>query len=132
MTGGCEAEFQNELITAFRKGTPRKVVALIRAGGDVTKYWHWRTLHTLGFVCVEDMSISHKNIKKMLIFAVFAFCDYKREKRGRATDSVIPLRGLPCLSYGCYFISRFFLVNRDPYGNIEKIILWGPVKFPIN
>ena len=34
----CEAELQNELITAFRKGTPRKVVALIRAGGDVTRY----------------------------------------------------------------------------------------------
>ena len=40
----CEAELQNELITAFRKGTPRKVVALIRAGGDVTRYWHWRAL----------------------------------------------------------------------------------------
>ena len=28
----CEAEFQNELITAFRKWMPRRVVALIRAG----------------------------------------------------------------------------------------------------
>ena len=92
-----EAEFQNELITAHRKGTPRKVVALIRAGGDVTRYWHWQALRTLGVVCVEDMSISHKSIK-MAIFAVFALCDYKREKRGRDTDSVIPLRGLPCLS----------------------------------
>ena len=36
----CEAEFQNELTTTFRKGMPRRVVALIRAGGDVTKYWH--------------------------------------------------------------------------------------------
>ena len=103
---------------------PRRVVALIRAGGDVTKCWHWRALRTLGVVCVEDMSISHKSIK-MAIFAVFALCDYKREKRGRATDSVIPLRGLPCLSYDCYFISRLFLlVNRDPYGKIEKITLW--------
>ena len=34
----CEAELQNELTTAFRKGTLRKVVALIRAGGDVTRY----------------------------------------------------------------------------------------------
>ena len=93
----CEAEFQNELTTAFRKGMPRRVVALIRAGVDVTRYWHWRALRTLGFVCVEDMSISHKSIK-MAIFAVFAPCDYKREKRGRATDSVIPLRDLPCLS----------------------------------
>ena len=67
----CEAEFQNELITAFRKGTPGRVMALIRAGGDVTRYWHWRALHTLGFVCIEDMSISHKSIK-MAIFAVFA------------------------------------------------------------
>ena len=93
--------------TAHRKGTPRRVVALISAGGDVTKYWHRRALRTLGVVCVEDMSISHKSIK-MAIFAVFALCDYKREKRGRATDSVIPLRGLPCLSYDCYFSSRFF------------------------
>ena len=97
-------------------------MALIRAGGDVTKYWHWRALHTLGFVCVEDMSISHKSMK-MAIFAVFALCDYRREKRGRATGSVIPLRGLLCLSCNCYFISRFFLVNRDPYGKIEKITL---------
>ena len=115
----CEAEFQNELITALRKGMPRRVVALIRAGGDVTKDWHWRALHTLGFVCVEDMSISHKSIK-MAIFAVFALCDYKREKRGRATDSVIPLRGLPCLSYDCCFISRFFLVNRDPAKKLKN------------
>ena len=85
----CEAEFQNELTTAFRKGMPRRVVALIRAGGDVARYWHWRALRTLGFVCVDDMSISHKSIK-MAIFAVFALCDYKREKRGRATDNVIP------------------------------------------
>ena len=127
----CEAELQNELITAFRKGTPRRVVALIRAGCDVTRYWHWRALHILGFVCVEDMPISHTSIK-MAIFAIFAFCDYKREKRGRATDSVIPLRGLHCLSYDCYLISRFFLVNRDPYGKIEKITFMGPVKFPIN
>ena len=76
----CEAEFQNELITAFRKGMPRRVVALIRAGEDVTRYWHWRALRTLGVVCVEDMSISHTSIK-MAIFAVFALCDYKREKR---------------------------------------------------
>ena len=68
---------------SHRKGMPRRVVALISAGGDVTKYWHWRALYTLGVVCVEDMSISHKSIK-MAIFAVFALCDYKREKRGRA------------------------------------------------
>ena len=108
-----EAEFQNESFTPFRKGTPRKVVALIRAGGDVTRYWHWRALHTLGFVCVEDMAISHRRVN-MAIFAVFALCGYKRGKRGRDTDSVIPLRDLHYLSYDCYFISRFFLVNRDP------------------
>ena len=102
---------------------PRRVVALIRAGCDVTNYWHWRALGTLGVVCVEDMSISHRSIK-MAIFAVFALCDYKREKRGRDIGSVIPLRDLPCLSYDCYFISQFFLVNRDPYGKIEKFTLW--------
>ena len=102
---------------------PGRVVALIRAGCDVTRYWHWRALRTLGVVCVEDMSILHRSIK-MAFFAVFALCDYKIEKRGRATDSVIPLRDLPCLSYGCYFISRFFLVNRDPCGKIEKFTLW--------
>ena len=26
--------------TAHSEGMPRRVVALIRAGGDVTKYWH--------------------------------------------------------------------------------------------
>ena len=78
-----EAELQNELIPAFRKGTPRKVVALIRAGGDVTRYWHWRALRTLGVVCVEDMSISHASIK-MAIFAVFALCDYRREREGES------------------------------------------------
>ena len=31
----CEAE---ELITTLRQGMPRRVVALVRAGGDVTKY----------------------------------------------------------------------------------------------
>ena len=66
----------------------------------------------------------------MAIFAVFALCDYRREKRGRATGSVIPLRGLPCLSYDFYFISRFFLVNRDPYGNIEQSLLWVQLNFP--
>ena len=55
----CEAEVQNELVTAHSEGMSRRVVALIRAGGDVTKCWHWRALRTLGFVCVEDMSISH-------------------------------------------------------------------------
>ena len=84
----CEVEFQNEISIAFRKEMLRRVVALIRAGGDVTKYW--RAFRTLGFVCVEDMSISHRSIK-MAIFAVFALCDYKREKRGRVSDSVSPL-----------------------------------------
>ena len=89
----------------------------------MTKYWHWRALCTLGFVCVEDVLISHKSIK-MAIFAIFALCDYKREKRGRATCSVIPLRGLPCLSYDGYFIPRFFLVNRTPMGKLKKSLLW--------
>ena len=106
-------------IITHSKGMPRRLVALIRAGGDVTNYWHWRALHTLGFVCVEDMPISHRSIK-MAIFAVFALCDYKREKRGRDTGSVIPLRDLPCRSYDCYFISRLFLVNRDSCGKLKS------------
>ena len=81
-------------ITAPSEGMLRTMVALIKAGCDVTRYWHWRALHTLGFVCVEEMSISHRSIK-MAIFAVFALCDYKREKRGRVSDSVIPLRVFP-------------------------------------
>ena len=68
---------------------------------------------------------------KIVIFATFPLRGYEREKRGRATESVLPLRDLPCLSYDCYFISRFFLVDRDPYGKIEKS-LYGPVKCPIN
>ena len=56
-------------------------MALIRAGGDVTKYWHWRALRTFGFVCVEDMPISHRSIK-MAIFAVFALCDIKEKREG--------------------------------------------------
>ena len=86
----CEAEFQNELTTSFRM--PRRVVALIRAGGDVTRYWHWQALHTLGVVCVEDMSISHTSIK-MAIFAVFAFLTIK-EKREGETQIVSFLSGV--------------------------------------
>ena len=57
---------------------------VVRARCDVTKYWHWQALHTLGFVCVEDMSISHKSIK-MTIFAIFALCGYRSEKRESLT-----------------------------------------------
>ena len=89
----CEAEFQNELITTFRKGTPRRVVVLIRAGGDVTRYWHWRALRTLGVVCVGYVNIAQKHQNGH--FCCFAPCDKKREKRGRVTDSVIPLRVFP-------------------------------------
>ena len=60
---------------------PRRVVALIRAGGDVTRYWHWRALHTLGVVCVEDMSISHRSIK-MAIFAVFTIVTIEEKREG--------------------------------------------------
>ena len=75
-----EGEFQNELTTAFRKGMTRRVVALIRAGCDVTKHWHWRELRTLGVVCVEDMSISHRSIK-MAIFAFLPFVTIERKER---------------------------------------------------
>ena len=102
-------------ITSHRKGTPRRVVALIRAGGDVTKYWHWRALRTLGVVCVEDMSISHRSIK-MAIFAVFALCDYKREKRGRVSDSVIPLRVFPVSVMIVISSLNFFLLIGIPMG----------------
>ena len=66
----------------------------------------------------------------MAIFAVFALCDYKREKRGRVTDSAIPPKGLPCLSYDCYFISRFFLVN-TPMEKLKKSLFWSH-EFPIS
>ena len=45
--------------TSHRKGTPRKVVALIRAGGDVTRYWHWQALRTLGVVEISHKLNSH-------------------------------------------------------------------------
>ena len=77
----CEAEFQNELITAFRKGTPREVEALVSAGGRCDEVWRWRALRTLGVVCVDDMSVSHRSIK-MAICAVFALCDYKEKREG--------------------------------------------------
>ena len=77
----CEAEFQNELITAHTKGMPRRVVALIGAGGDVTKYWHWRALRTLGVVCVADMSKSRTKASKwpFLLFLPFVTIKEKRE-----------------------------------------------------
>ena len=78
-------------------------MALIRAGGGVTRYWHWRALPTLGFVCVEDMSISHKSIK-MVIFAVFALCDYKRGKRGRVSDRVFPVSVMRVISSLDFFL----------------------------
>ena len=77
---------------------PRRVVALIRAGCDVTKYWHWRALRKFGFVCVEDMSISHRSIK-MAIFAVFALCDYKREKRVSFLSGVSPASVMIVISF---------------------------------
>ena len=64
-------------ITAHSEGMLRRVVALIRAGGGVTKYWHWRALRTLGVVCVEDMSISHRSIK--MLFSPFVTIKGKRE-----------------------------------------------------
>ena len=67
---------------------------------------------------------------KSSFLLLFLFVAIK-EKRGRVTDSVIPLRDLPCPSYDCYFISRFFLANRDPYGKIEKS-LYGSSEIPIN
>ena len=68
-------------------------MALIGAGGDVTNYWHWRALHTLGVVCVEDMSISHKSIK-MTIFAIFALCETIEEKREGEPQVVSFLSGV--------------------------------------
>ena len=50
--------FKNDLNTPLSEMS--RIVALIRVEGNVTKYWHWRALRTLGVVCVEDMSISHK------------------------------------------------------------------------
>ena len=49
-------------ITAHRKGMPRRVVALIRAGSDVTRVWHWRALRTLGVVCgYANLAQEHQN-----------------------------------------------------------------------
>ena len=91
----CEAEFQNELTTALRQGMPRRVVALVRAGGDVTKYWHWRALRTFGVVCVEDMSISHRSIK-MAIFVFSPFVTIKEKRQGE--PQIVPFLSRVSLS----------------------------------
>ena len=109
--------------TSHRKGTLRKVVALLRAGGRCDEVFALasapcpRRCFRRGYV---NLARKHQNGH----FCCFRPCDYKREKRGIATDSVIPLRDLPCLSCDCCFISRFFLVSRDPCGKIEKFTLW--------
>ena len=77
------------------------------------------------------ISLKREPFRQNRYFAIFPPRGYQREKRGRATDSVTPLRDLSYLSHDCYFISRFFLVNRDPYGKIEKS-LYGSSEFPIN
>ena len=67
-------------ITAHRKGMPRRVVALPRAGGDVTNSWHWRALHTLGVVCIEDMQSCTKASKwPFLLFLPFVTIKEERE-----------------------------------------------------
>ena len=81
---------------------------MIRAGGDVTRYWHWQALRTLGVVCVEDMSISHRSIK-MAIFAVFALVTIRQKREGE--------------SQIVSFLSGIFPVS---------VTIVGPVKFPIN
>ena len=53
-------------------------------------------------------------------------------KREGEPQIVSFLSGIFPVSVMIVISSLDFLVNRDPYGNIEKIILWGPVKFPIN
>ena len=68
------------LVESQRTARGCRVVALIRAGGDMTKYWHWRALRTLGVVCVEDMPISHKSIKMaILLFSPFVIIKEERE-----------------------------------------------------
>ena len=84
-------------ITSHSEVMQRRVVASIRAGGDMMKYRHWRALRTLGVVCVEDMSISRKSIK-MVIFAVFAFVTIK-EKREGETQIVSFLSGVFPVSF---------------------------------
>ena len=54
-------------------------MALIRAEGDVTRYWHWQALRTLGVVCVEDMSISHASKWPFLLFSPFVTIKERRE-----------------------------------------------------
>ena len=102
----------------------RGVVALIRAGGDVTEYWHWRALRTLGFVCVEDMSISHKSIK-MTIFAIFALCAYRREREGE-TQVVSFLSGTFPVSVVIVISSLdFFLWIGITPERLKKSLLWA-------
>ena len=94
---------------------------MIRAGGDVAKYWHWRALRTLGVVCVEDMSISHRSIK-MAIFAVFALCDYRRERDGEPQIVSFLSRAFP-VSVAISSLS-FFLWIGTPMEKLKKSLLW--------
>ena len=70
-------------ITAHRKGMPRRVVALIRAGGDVTKYWHWRALRT--------QSRTGASKWPFLLFSPFVTI---KEKREGETQTVSFLSGV--------------------------------------
>ena len=63
--------------TSHRKGTLRKVVALIRAGGDVTKYWHWQALRTFASRICQSRTQASK--WPFLLFSPFATIKEKRE-----------------------------------------------------
>ena len=91
-------------------------------GGAMTRYWHWRAFRTLGVVCVEDMSISHRSIK-MAIFAVFAFVTIKEKREGEPQIVSFLSRVFP-VSVMIVISSRFFLVNRTPMEKL-KTSLYG-------
>ena len=56
-------------------------MALIRAGGDVTKYWHWRALRTLGVVA-SRVCQSRTGAPKWPFFLCLPFVTIKEKREG--------------------------------------------------
>ena len=98
-------------------------MALIRAGGDVTKYWHWRALRTLGFASGICQSRTGASKWPFLPFSLSVTIEEKREGEPQVVSFLSRL--FPVSVMIVISSPDLFLVNRDPYGKIEKkSLLW--------